>query len=127
VTELSLTRKVRFLPLPADAAPAKGLGMSKADIPANTYPGQVNTADTPAWQTNMMVAVSKSMSDDTAYQLTKTYMQNLPQVIKGNALLAHIDAKDPFASVIAPLHPGAVRYYKEAGIEVPADLMPPAN
>jgi hypothetical protein len=25
----------------------------------------------------------------------------------------------------APLHPGALRYYREVGIDVPADLVPP--
>lgn len=124
LTELSLSRSIRLLSLEADMAPPAGLGMSKAAIPANTYAGQVNNdTATNAWLTMMMVMVKKDTSDELAYNLTKTYFDSLEKVRKGNDLLKGINSEQRFAAVIAPLHPGAVRYYKDQGIDIPAKLM----
>lgn len=124
LAEISLTRKVRFLSLPADKAqPPAGLGMSPAKIPAGSYPGQVNENDAMTWQTVMMMMVKGSIGDDIAYKLTKSYFTHLKELAKANALLAHLVASDPFAAVVAPLHPGALRYYKEAGMQVPSELI----
>ena len=124
LSELSLSRKVRFLSLPKDKArPPKGLGVGLATIPPGTYPGQANEGPTLTWQTMMLMMVKKDMPDDVAYKLIKTYMDNIPVMAKSNALLAHLKGSDPLDGVIAPLHPGALRYYKEAGIAVPDELI----
>jgi TRAP transporter TAXI family solute receptor len=124
MTELSLTRKIRVLSMPNRNDPPARLGLSVATIPAKTYPGLVNTDDTIAWNTLMMLAVNKSVSDDVAYQLTKQYYENLPTLKKTNAALSHLSADDGLAGLVAPLHPGALKYYKEVGMKVPAALMP---
>lgn len=124
LTELSLSRSIRLLSLDPDMAPPVGLGMSKAAIPANTYAGQVNNdTATNAWLTVMMVMVKKDISDELAYKLTKTYFDSLDKVRLGNDLLKGINADQRFSAVVAPLHSGAVRYYKEQGIDIPASLM----
>ena len=67
--------------------------------------------------------VNKDLSADVAYKLTKTYFESLDEVKKGNSMLAILRAQDRFASLVAPLHPGAVKYYKEAGVDIPAHLI----
>lgn len=121
--ELSLTRKIRLLSLPDRKAPPPKLGMKVATIPANLYPGQVNTTDTIAWSTLMMLAVNKNMPDEVAYELTKIYFEQLPALVKANAALSHLSADDTLDGLSAPLHPGAARYYKEIGRAVPAELI----
>ncbi|MEZ5614696.1 MAG: TAXI family TRAP transporter solute-binding subunit [Rhodocyclaceae bacterium] len=124
LSELTIARKIRFLPIPAERAePPVGLGMAPGKIPPKTYPGQVNEADSQTWQTVMMVAVRKDISDDIAYKLTKSYFMNVKDIARTNDLLRHLAAGDPFAGVNMPLHPGAARYFKEAGIAVPPALM----
>lgn len=123
MAELGLTRNFRMLALDPKAEPPKGQGMVKAVVPAGTYAGQVNKEDVNVWQTTMMVVVNKKMSDDTAYKLTKTYFEQLPAMRSGNAMLKDLSADQRFGGVIAPLHPGAVRYYKEQGIAMPDDLL----
>lgn len=124
LVELSLSRKIRILPVkPENRDPDPSLGMASTVIPANTYPGQVNESDVIAWQSLMMLAVHKDMSDDMAYKMTKSYFAHTAEMGKNNKLLAHLDGADPFIGVTAPLHPGALRYYKENGISVPAALM----
>lgn len=125
ITEMSLSRPIRILSLPADANPPSDLGVIKSRIPKGTYKGQVNNdQDVITWQTVMMVMVKKSLSDDVAYQMTKTYVESRKSLAAGNAMLKELPDDNPFGGVIAPLHPGAAKYYKEAGIAIPAELMP---
>lgn len=124
VTELSLARKIRLLPLPPDAMPPADLGMAMGVIPKGTYKGVNDDADVPVWKTVMMFMAKKDLSDDVAYKLTKSYIESRKELAKGNALLRDLPGDDPFIGVTAPLHPGAARYYKEAGIKIPAELMP---
>lgn len=127
LTELSLSRDIYLLTLPEDTVPPKGWGLTKVEIPANTYAGQTNEKPVSTWGTLMMMASRKDLPDDIAYQLTKTYMENRAAVAETSPLLVLLPKTDPFAGVNAPLHPGAVRYYKETGIEIPAELLPPSE
>ena len=125
ITEIALARNIRILGMPAGAVPPAALGMIAAKIPAGTYPGQVNnTEDQFSWQTVMMVMAKKDLSEETAYKLTKTYIENRTRLAKGNALLKELPTDDVLGGVIAPLHAGAARYYKEAGIAFPAEVAP---
>ena len=122
LVELGLTKPFRLLSVPADKEPS--MGFTRTVIPANTYPDQVNKAeDVTTWVSIMTMMAKKDLSDDVAYKLTKTYFEQLPAVKKSNSLLAILRAEDRFASMQAPLHPGALKYYQEAGVDVPARLI----
>jgi len=124
LVEMGLTRKFRLLSMPKDAVPPKALGMIPATIPAGTYPGQVNQEDVYSWQTVMTVMASKDLPEDVAYRLTKAYFESIPALKAGNSMLRDLKDSDRFGGVLPPLHPGAVRYYREAGVEIPAELLP---
>ena len=79
-------------------------------------------ADLTATATAMMIVSHKDMSDDTAYTLTKAYFDALPEMKASNALLATQDGDRALHGLTAKLHPGAIRYYEEMGIEVPENL-----
>ena len=123
LVELSLSRKIKLLGLENRNPPPAALGMQVNTIPAGTYPGMVNTEPVITWQTLMMMAVNKDVSDDVAYKLTKTYFESLPALKAGNAALAVLSEEDAFSGLVAPLHPGALKYYKEVGRNVPAALI----
>ena len=132
LNELSLQREIVILGVPDELLGTdvwntytEESAMSETVIPAGTYSGQINgDKDLNAVATSMMMSVNASMDDETAYKLTKAYWENLDAMKNANALMRSIDPSAPFASLSATLHPGAVRYYQEAGIEVPANLMP---
>ncbi|WP_241235038.1 TAXI family TRAP transporter solute-binding subunit [Amphritea opalescens] len=125
LAELSLSHKIRILSLASEnQEPPAELGLQIAIIPPNTYPGQVNESPAITWQTLMMMAVHKDFSEETAYQLTKTYFENRAAVAKTNAMLTQLPTIDHLAGVNAPLHPGALRYFKEIGVSVPDNLLP---
>jgi TRAP transporter TAXI family solute receptor len=125
IQDMASARPLRILPMPAGAKAPEALGLINATIPKGTYKGVLgNEVDIPTWQTVMMVVANKKLSDAHAYLLTKTYMDNREALGKSNALLRELRLDSPLSGVIAPLHPGAYRYYKEAGIQVPQKLQP---
>ncbi len=65
---------------------------------------------------------NNELSDEIAYKLTKAFFENLPKF--ENVYKATMDTKpsDILSSTI-PVHPGAVKYYKEVGVEIPDELI----
>ena len=90
-------------------------------ITAGTYPGQTKDINTIA-QPNFL-AVNDRVDADHVYLLTKTMYENLPflQAIHKATLAMNIESA--VAGLPVPLHPGALRYYREVGIDVPAHLI----
>ena len=90
-------------------------------IPKGTYPGQAADIKTIA-QPNFL-AVRGDVDEEFVYLLTKTLYENLPflQAIHKATKAMSIDRA--LAGLPMPLHPGAARYYKEAGLQVPDSLI----
>lgn len=88
---------------------------AKLVIPAGTYSGQ----DADITTTSLPVAAftTTAMDDDTAYALTKTYWEEKQTMAEGAAWWGGVD-KGLMANITGKIHPGAVRYYKEAGFEL---------
>src|SRR3979490_1588055 len=83
-------------------------------IPAHTYTGQ--DKDVPTAAVINYLVTSSAVSDDLAYQMTKLIFESLPEL--ANAHVAGRDIKLESAAMDSPvpLHPGAIRYYKEKGL-----------
>jgi hypothetical protein len=90
-------------------------------IPANTYPGQTKDINTIA-QPNFL-AVNADVSEEDVYQLTKTIYENLTFLNGIHAATKAMALEKAIAGMPVPLHPGAVRYYREAGLEIPTHLI----
>ena len=84
-------------------------------IPAGTYAGQ----DADIVTTSLPVAAfaTTKMDEDTAYQLTKTFWERQAQM---GDVSAWWNAVTPelLSNINTALHPGAVKYYKEIGVEL---------
>ncbi|WP_038890603.1 TAXI family TRAP transporter solute-binding subunit [Vibrio campbellii] len=94
---------------------------TKYEIPANTYPGLDKPITTIA-QPNFL-AVREDISEEDVYQLTKAIYENLPFLQGIHKATKAMAMEKAIAGLPVPLHPGAARYYKEMGIEIPSDLM----
>ncbi|KEA62176.1 TRAP transporter solute receptor, TAXI family precursor [Marinobacterium lacunae] len=90
-------------------------------IPENTYPGQTQAVDTIA-QPNFL-AVRDDISEEDVYQLTKTIYENLPFLNGIHAATKAMALEKAIAGLPVPLHPGAVRYYREVGLTIPDHLI----
>ncbi|MEZ9320440.1 TAXI family TRAP transporter solute-binding subunit [Vibrio sp. 10N.286.51.E5] len=94
---------------------------TKYEIPANTYPG-VDKPITTIAQPNFL-AVREDISEDDVYQLTKAIYENLPFLQGIHKATKAMALEKGIAGLPVPLHPGAARYYKEVGIEIPSELI----
>ncbi|MCO6407664.1 MULTISPECIES: TAXI family TRAP transporter solute-binding subunit [Hoeflea] len=91
-------------------------------IAAGTYPGQEKDINTIA-QPNFL-AVNASVDENHVYLLTKTMYENLGFLTAIHPATKVMAVEKAMAGLPVKLHPGAARFYKEAGLEIPAHLMP---
>ena len=91
-------------------------------IAGGTYPGIDEDVTTIA-QPNFL-ATHADLPEEDVYQIVKTMYENLPflQAIHPATKAMSLDAA--IAGLPVPLHPGAIRYYEEQGIDIPENLMP---
>ena len=84
-------------------------------IPGGTYPGI--ESDIPAVCHSTEIIVSPKLSEAFVYTFTKALNENKDILVQFGANYAVFDPKGTAAtSVQVPLHPGAVRYYREVGV-----------
>ena len=91
-------------------------------IAAGTYPGQEEDINTIA-QPNFL-AVRDDVPEETIYMITKTIYENLPFLQGIHPATKNMSLEAAIAGLPVPLHPGAIRYYEEAGVTVPDRLKP---
>ncbi|RUR52048.1 TAXI family TRAP transporter solute-binding subunit [Vreelandella populi] len=94
-------------------------GSLRQIIPGGTYPGvnvNVQTTSLP-----VMAYTTTQMGDDMAYGLTKTFWEVLDDLAAGSAWWSGI-TPDQLGNMAGKLHPGALRYYEEMGINIPDAL-----
>lgn len=82
-------------------------------IPAGTYAGQ--ESDIVTTSLPVVAYTTTAMDDETAYELTKTYWEQKGAMGSAAAWWNGVD-EGLIANIAGPIHPGAVRYYKEAGV-----------
>lgn len=113
--DLAAQRDMRLVPLEAD----KVQGLLEEypfyqihEIPAGTYEGQ----DAPVAVINdpATIFTSKSVDDETIYNITKTIFDNLDTLAEVHPQAAAISI-DTATRTPIPLHPGAKGYFDEAG------------
>ena len=118
VSELASTAGATILPIDgADReAVLKAIPFWSAQtIPANTYAGQ--TADIPTVAVGAQLITSADQSEELIYGVTKALWNANTRALldnghaKGKAILM----ANALAGVSLPLHPGAEKFYREAG------------
>ena len=94
---------------------------TRYQVKAGTYPGQEKDINTIA-QPNFL-GVRIDVDRDAVYQITKAIYENLPFLNAIHGATKVMAVEKALAGLPVPLHPGAVQYYQEVGIEVPARLI----
>ena len=90
-------------------------------IAAGTYPEQSKDIQTIA-QPNFL-AVNADVDEEHVYELTMAIYENLPFLQGIHKATNAVAIEKALAGLPAPLHPGAARYYTEAGLTIPDALM----
>ncbi len=84
-------------------------------IPAGTYAGQDEEIVTTSLP--VVAYTTTAMSDDDAYAMTKTYWEQR-DAMAGNAAWWGAVSTDMLENISSEIHPGAIRYYEEAGVKL---------
>jgi|JTFP01.1.fsa_nt_gb hypothetical protein len=82
-------------------------------IPAGTYKGVDNGVET--YAVTATVISSESVSEEVVYDMVKTVFENLDELKASHAAFRNLNPKEMLQGLSAPLHPGAIKYYKEKG------------
>ena len=118
-TQIVTVNDVIMLPLPDKviAGMVQKYGWAPAEIPANMFKGQTQPVKTVKAASNIIA--SADVPEQVVYTFVKTVMENAPKLPKIHAALSDFDPKaaaNPTLNGNCPMHPGAARYYKEAGL-----------
>lgn len=117
VMDIATQHNITLLSIPDDMI-AKAIQkypfMAKVTIPANTYKGQTAAVNTVAVQA--VLVVNADVDEATVYNLTKTMFDNQPDLAKAHAKGKELSLEKAIKGISIPLHPGAIKFYKEKGI-----------
>ena len=111
-------RKVRFASiLGIEKLLEKYPYYAKAVIPIEFYPGAVNDADVPTFGVKATFVTSAKVPDKVVYAITKEVFDNLDEFKKLHPAYSVLTKQNMLEGLSAPIHPGAMKYYKEAGLK----------
>jgi TRAP transporter TAXI family solute receptor len=116
ITDLATTEQVTLLPTVPylEAMQAKyGDVYSEAEIPAGNYKG-IDEAVPTIGVPNYLI-VKNDFSEDTAYQVTKLLFDHKTELEAAHPEAKNLDVKKAQEVQPLQLHPGAQKYYSEAG------------
>ncbi len=89
-------------------------GVKKFVIPAHSYDFQAQAMPTTTLGAGLIV--SKDMDDQTAYNLAKALHQQIDQLKAVHGAMKALTPQVLVDMKVIPYHPGAVKYYREAGL-----------
>jgi len=111
--------KVRIVPIKGpgiDNLLKKHSYYAKAVIPAEFYPNAVNRDDIESIGVKATFVASKKLADDIVYAITKEVFDNLAAFKKLHPAYAVLTRENMLQGLSAPIHQGALKYYKEADL-----------
>jgi len=123
-SELETTNKVRFFTFTDDEIKKLKAAMpelSDSVIPKGTYK-QLAEDHRTVGVFNFGIA-HKDLPEDLVYAVVKAVLENNARMVKGHAAAKETLVQNWNRNTFLPFHPGAARYYKEKGINVPARLV----
>lgn len=126
IEQFGLSGEFRVLSIPAEAASSDAIqavfnspGRGMIQFDGGVYKGQLTSGDITALSFNQFVGTHAGVSEDAVYKATKAFWENLDEVQATAFFLKEITKESAFTSINVPLHPGALRYYEEAGFAIP--------
>jgi TRAP transporter TAXI family solute receptor len=90
---------------------------AKSVIPKEFYPNSTNKNDIDTIGVKATLVTSKNVDEDVVYALTKEVFENLDEFKKLHPAYKVITKENMLKGISAPVHRGAMKYYKEAGLD----------
>jgi TRAP transporter TAXI family solute receptor len=108
---------VRFLPISdkiAELYVKQNPGFNKTVIRKGTYSGL--SEDVPTVGAQNILITHKDVSNTIAYEVAKVIWENHAELVKLNSYWKNVNPAAALQGAPIPVHPGAMRYYREKGI-----------
>jgi len=122
--DLETSAKLFFIPVSKEEGEkvrAKYSYYADGFLPKNSY--TAITADIPSLGDWNLAMVGADMPEELAYKLTKETFAKQKDLLATHRAAEYTVPQNVKYNTI-PIHPGAVRFYKEAGVEIPEALLP---
>ncbi|MBU1170045.1 MAG: TAXI family TRAP transporter solute-binding subunit [Proteobacteria bacterium] len=111
-------RKTLFIAIPhTDELIKKFPYYAKAFIPVSQYPGAENTEDTLTFGVKATLVTSAAVPDSVVYAITKEVFENIDEFKGLHPAFQDLTREGMLEGLSAPIHPGAMKYYKEVGLK----------
>jgi TRAP transporter TAXI family solute receptor len=89
---------------------------AKAVVPIKFYPGAANQEDVPTFGVKATFVTSIKVPERIVYAITKELFENLEEFKKLHPAYGVLTKENMLEGMTAPLHPGALKYFKEVGL-----------
>jgi TRAP transporter TAXI family solute receptor len=89
---------------------------ASSEIPVSFYPGVANKKNVPGFGVKATFCTSVDVDDEIVYAFTKEVFDNLEEFKKLHPAYQVLSRASMLEGLSAPLHPGAVKYYREVGL-----------
>jgi TRAP transporter TAXI family solute receptor len=118
IMDLASARTIKVLDLSSSLDGMKKLnpGYTLVNIPKGTYPKQDNDVKVIGYATH--IVASCKLPEETVYNMTKAMATNIPSLVAVVKSMTGLTPKGMAEDIGVPFHPGAAKYYKEAGLTV---------
>lgn len=131
ISQITLTNKIRLLGIPDDKLDDPAMqpvlqrpGFRLGEIPAGVYgDNQVTEGDIRTVGVTVGLVTHKDVAEEAIYDMTRAFWEGLEARAGQIPLLRNITLDDVFVDINTPLHPGAERYYREIGLEIPEEAL----
>ncbi len=112
------TRKVKFIPVELpDSFYEKFSYYAPSVIPVvGNYPGAKNDADVPSFGVKATFVTSSKVKEKYVYGLVKEVFENFDDFKKLHPAYAVLTKENMLEGLSAPMHKGAIKYFKEVGL-----------
>lgn len=123
IMDIVTTRPIRFIPTTPEEQ--KKINGALPYMVADTIPAKTYSFQNEDYHTTMglqTINVRSGLPDELTYRLAKTAWEHWDEVVKATSAAKWVKAQD-MVHMIAPIHPGAAKYYREIGIQIPDRLI----
>ena len=116
VMKLLAQHNIRFISIPKAVSAkihAKYPPYYDIAIPAHTYDGQNEAVE--SYGLSNVLVIRADVPSDLVYKMTKAVMENQPHLATVHPAFKRLSKQTVLQGFKAPLHPGALRYFREIG------------
>jgi TRAP transporter TAXI family solute receptor len=127
VIEASVQVKIRLIDVGVDAEKSgfyDAYAYAPTEIPAGTYGKGMPACK--SFQDSTILSTNVDQPDDLVYTIMKTLWSKdgMEAMVMAKKTFKAMTLDNAFRGASVPLHPGAVKFWKEQGKTIPAQLMP---